>query len=158
MQPKTTRMDQTTSTNLFDLNIDDQSSGYLSETAKWAKFFAVLGFIGCGFMVLFALFAGTVFSTLRSTTGTVAEMSMLGGAFFSIFCILFALLYFFPCLYLFRFGSRMQAALRNNEQPSLAESFRNLKACFRFIGILTIVVSSIYILFFLFAIIFSIPR
>jgi len=61
------------------------------------------------------------------------------GAFVSVFYILMALLYFFPCLYLFNFASKMQIALRNNDQDHLNESFKNLKSTFRFVGILTIV-------------------
>jgi hypothetical protein len=57
-----------------------------------------------------------------------------------------ALLYFFPCLYLFRFAQKMKQALNHSDQESLITSLGNLKACFRFMGILTIVVLGIYLL------------
>jgi hypothetical protein len=80
-------------------------------------------------------------------------MSRYGGGFSSVGAgsitlvyVLIGLLYFFPCLYLFNFSSKMQIALRNNDQELLNQSFKNLKSCFKFIGILTIIVISIYLL------------
>jgi Family of unknown function (DUF5362) len=142
-------MDQNPSTNLFDLNVDQQSADYLGETAKWAKFFAILGFIGCGLMLLFALFAGAVMTALRSSSGQSEQLSTVATVIISICFILFGLLYFFPCLYLYNFAAKMQVALRNNDQPLLTQSFKNLKSCFRFIGILTIITLSLYAIFFM---------
>ena len=73
-------------------------------------------------------------------------MSPALGTIMAVFYILFALVYFFPCLYLFRFGSQMQLALRNNDQQMLTSSFKYLKSWFRFVGILTIVVLSCWVL------------
>jgi hypothetical protein len=138
-------MEQNTS-NLFELHVDPQSIAYLGETARWAKFLAIIGFIMCTLIVLAGIFAGTVFSSLGDNFG----MGALGvGA--AIFYILIALLWFFPCLFLYRFAVRTQVALRNNEQQNLTAGLANLKSYFKFVGILTIVVISIYILLFIFA-------
>lgn len=146
-------MEQNTpTTNLFDLHVDVQSSAYLAETSKWAKFLAILGFIFCGLIILVAIFAGSILSSMVSRYGG-DTMPGFGGAFISIIYILVALLYFFPCLYLFRFATKMQVALKNNDQEILVGSFKNLKSCFRFVGILTIVVLSLYVLFLIFVII-----
>ncbi len=77
---------------------------------------------------------------------SAAAMSTVGGAFLSIVYVLVALLYFFPCLYLFRFSTRMQTSIRSNDQRLLNSSFSNLKSCFKFMGILTIVVLACYFL------------
>jgi hypothetical protein len=150
-------MEQNPSTSLFELHIDAPSSAYLSETAKWAKFFAILGFIFCGLIVCAAFFAGSIMSALsgmnRYGTETTGAATAIGGAFLAILYIAIALLYFFPCLFLFRFATKMKAALRTNDQEQLATSFKNLKSCFRFMGILTIIVLSIYVLVLIFAII-----
>jgi hypothetical protein len=55
-----------------------------------------------------------------------------------------AVLYFFPSLFLFQFGSKMKIALNNNDQPALNLSFTKLKAYFRFWGVLTIILISFY--------------
>ena len=52
--------------NLFDLHIDPQSQGYLSETAKWAKFLSILGFIMLGLFVILMLVGGaSTFTTFQ---------------------------------------------------------------------------------------------
>ena len=60
--------------------------------------------------------------------------------------ILIAILYFFPCLYLYNFSAKMQRALQANDQGSLTDSFKNLKSCFKFLGIMTIVILTFYLL------------
>jgi len=137
----------TTDQNLFELQIDQQSIGYLGETAKWAKFLSIMGFIACGFMLIAALFAGTLMATFSQMGGGYGAGSAMGmGGAMAFVYIALALLYFFPCLYLFKFAGKMQFALRNNDQTTLNASFGQLKSCFKFLGILTIVILSIYVL------------
>jgi hypothetical protein len=138
-------MEQPASTSLFDLHIDHQSSSYLHEASRWAKFLAIVGFIFCGLLALIALFAGSFLGKFMDSFGS-ASSAYFGGAFVTIIYFGLALLYFFPCLYLYRFGSRAQTALRANDNEQMTSSFRSLKSCFRFLGILTIIVLSFYVL------------
>lgn len=138
-----------TNQNLFDLQIDHQSNNYLSEAAKWGKFLAIMGFIFCGLLVLVALFAGTLMASMMSGFGgadTGSAGAAVGGGIITFVYIIFALIYFFPCLYLFNFSAKMQAALRSNQQELLNTSFRNLKSCFKFMGILMIVMLAFWAL------------
>jgi ABC-type dipeptide/oligopeptide/nickel transport system permease component len=133
--------------HLFDLQIDQQSISYLGETARWAKFLSIVGFIMCGLMIVLALFAGTLMATLSRfrSNDALQGMAVMENAFPLIYIVV-ALLYFLPCLYLFNFAGKMQTALHDNDQISLNASFGQLKSCFKFVGILTIVVLSFYIL------------
>ena len=127
--------------HLFDLNIDQQSSSLLSETARWGKFLAIVGFVLCLLMVLLSYFAGAMIaSQLPSTTAGI------GGGVLTFGYILFALLWFFPCLYLYQFSVKMQSAIRRNDQVLLHTAFKNLKSCFKFIGIVTLVIISFYVI------------
>ncbi|MBA4168554.1 MAG: hypothetical protein H0X41_13595, partial [Chitinophagaceae bacterium] len=54
--------------SLFDLHVDQQSITYLSESARWARFIAIIGFIFCGLMALAAFFIGTIMTALMSST------------------------------------------------------------------------------------------
>ena len=115
--------------NLFELQIDQQSISYLGETAKWAKFLSIVGFVMCGLMVIFALFAGTIIVNTISKLNPDQGLAATGmGGFFSIIYLVIALIYFFPCLYLFNYASKMQVALRNNDQINLNKSFGHLKS------------------------------
>jgi len=138
--------------NLFDLQIDQPSINYLSETARWSRFLAIIGFIGCGFMVIIGLFFGSQMVRLMPGLGDVG-MTTAMSVFISFFIIFTSLIMFFPSLYLFNFSSKMRKALNNNDQPTLTESLKNLKSFFKFWGILLIVYLSFYALALLAAII-----
>ncbi|HEX9512801.1 MAG TPA: DUF5362 family protein [Puia sp.] len=138
-------MEQNTE-SLFELQVDHNASAYLGETARWAKFLAILGFICSGILVLVALFAGSFIATLA---GGMGGASYLGGMISFVYIVI-ALVMFFPNLYLFNFASRMQVALRSNDQEQLTRSFGSLKSCYRFIGILMIIYLGLILLFFIF--------
>ncbi|MFT3824127.1 MAG: DUF5362 family protein [Chitinophagaceae bacterium] len=139
-------MEQQQTESLFELQIDPAISRYLSETARWTKFLSIVGFIGCALIMLIAVFMGAFWSSFMGLTGTDGPAFAMGGTVLMVVYVLIALLYFFPCLYLFRFSSRMQVALVNNDQVALTTAFQNLKSCFKFIGILTIIVLAFWIL------------
>ncbi len=136
------------SSNLFELQIDQQASVYLGETAKWAKFLSIVGFIMCAILLVIGIFAGTMLANMNDSFGG-AYAAGYGTAFGMIYAF-GALLYFFPCLYLFRFSTAMQTALRSNDQQTLLKSFRNLKSCYKFLGILTLVILILWVLAFVF--------
>ena len=73
------------------------------------------------------------------------------GAVMAFYYIVIALIYFFPCLFLFRFATKMKVALASNDQETLNTSFQNLKATFRYMGIVTIVMLVFFLLAFLVA-------
>jgi hypothetical protein len=131
--------------SLFDLHIDQQSIGYLSEGARWARFVAVIGFIFCGLMVIVAFFIGAIMSAMMSSLGG-GGITAIGGGAFTFLYLIFAAIGFIPCLFLYRFGSQMQTAIKNNQQDKLNTSLSNLKSYFKFIGILFIIMLSFYAL------------
>lgn len=133
---------------LFSLSIDPVVKGHLSDTARWAKFLSIIGFVFCGLMLIGAIFGVTTGSMYASRYGEYEgnRMMAMGSAVGTFIFILVALVYFFPLLFLFRFSSRMKTALQANDQQALDDSFRNLKAMFRFIGVLTIIILAIWLL------------
>jgi hypothetical protein len=135
---------------LFDLHLDEPSISHFSESARWAKFIAIVGFIFCAFMVMGAIFMGAIFSSLG--TQMAGFPAFAGGGLISAMYLIFAVIFFFPNLFLYRFAAQIQQSIRLNEQPRLQSSLKNLKSYFRFIGILYIVVIAFYILIFVFAI------
>jgi hypothetical protein len=135
-------------TNLFELQIDQPSQNYLSESARWARFLAIMGFIGCGLMVLGGLLFGSFFSLMMKNAEpeTTAAAGGMISSLYAASAIMGAVLIFFPSLYLFRFSSKMRMATNNNDQSALTDSIKNLKSFFKFYGIVTIVVLSLYAL------------
>lgn len=141
-------MESLKSEHLFDLQVDQQATQYLSDAAKWAKFLSIVGFILTGIMVIAALFAGSLLSSLPQMEG----METIGGGAITAIYLFGAVIWFFPCLYLYRFSDKAQAAIRSTEQHALNSSLKNLKSCFRFMGIFTIVMLCIYAVIFVVAI------
>lgn len=124
------------------LNLNLASEDFLKNTTKWGKFLAIVGFVGIGFVILVAIFAGTMVGSMMGEAspklgGTEAFM-------LTFFYLLFAALYFFPVLYLYRFSDKMQDGLKTQNEELVTESFRNLKSLFKFMGILTIVIIGFY--------------
>jgi hypothetical protein len=130
-------METNATSSLFELQVDHESTSYLKDAARWAKFLAIVGFIFCGLFVILGIFAGALIGGMYSSMG-VGQSSGTGGIF-SFLYVLIALLYFFPCLYTFNFAKKMQVALAGNDQAQLNQSFKNLKACYRFLGILMVI-------------------
>ena len=137
-------------TNLFELQVDPASQMYLRDTAKWAKFLAIIGFIMCGLIILIGIFASSVFTAMGSRFGNEGTFPAAMGGFLAFVYICVAVVAFFPYLFLLKFSNHMLRALRNNDQQQLTSSFRNLKACYKYVGILTIIFLTLYILMFLF--------
>ena len=142
--------------SLFELQVDHEVNSHLKETAKWAKFLSVMGFIGIGFMTIAVVVMGTMATRLSS----LSTSAVLGAGGFMQVVLLFAImaLYFFPCLFLFNFSNKMLRAIKDNDQYSLVAAFRNLKLVFKYVGILTIVFIGIYLLVIVFAVIFAAAR
>src|ERR1700733_7444260 len=101
-------MADTTQNSLFELSFDHESTGYLTETARWGKFLAIVGFIYCGLIAIFSFFAGSILANnpaVAAYPGTeVRSVSMIGGAFLTMLYLIIAVIYFFPCLYLLRYS------------------------------------------------------
>jgi hypothetical protein len=68
------------------------------------------------------------------------------GASMAVMYLLFAAIGFFPLLFTYRFANQMRGALNSNDQALLNTSFQNLKICYRYIGIVAIIVLVLFIL------------
>lgn len=135
-------------TNTSNTTLTNNSITYLKETAKWAHFLAILGFITVGFMVLGGLFAGTLISSIPAYD----DIPMSGGLIGAIYIVI-AIIYIFPVLYLYKFAASTKKAIQQNNQSSLEEGLKNLKSHYKFIGIFAIITLSFYLLIFIISLI-----
>ena len=136
-----------------DLQVTPQTQSYLSESAKWGKFLAIMGFILCGIMVIIAFIIPS-FMVKVPPYNEMSESYTAGmKAGMTIMYLLFSLLFFFPCFYLYKFSVKMQSAVKSISQENFDESLMNLKSMFKFYGILTIIILSFYALVFVIAMI-----
>jgi hypothetical protein len=140
----------------FDLQLNESAKGFLKEAAKWAYFLSILGYIGIGFIVLAAIFAGALFAFIGNLNREMGNVGLLGGGFISAIYLIIGALYFFPIYYLNRFSSNLKTALRDNNSEILAKSFEYLKSHYKFIGIVAVITLCFYALIILGVFIFAI--
>jgi hypothetical protein len=145
------------------VEIGQEALGYLDTTRKWTMFFAILGFIGLGLMLVFSLVAGTFLSAFTSSMSGMSGMdsvegmegvkaaSGIAGIMFFVVMLVFAVIYFFPLLYLLKYSQHSKRAVANCDSNEMTLAFKNLKSYWKYMGILVIILLSVYLIIFLIA-------
>jgi len=123
------------------LEIEQSTLKQLNTARKWAMFLAIIGFIFLGIMIVVGLIAGTFLKTFSSGENN----SGISDSLMFIPILLIGLIYFFPVLFLFRFSKYISRAIQNLDNLQFHKAIKNLKLYFAYIGILIIIVLSIYI-------------
>ena len=123
-----------------------EAQHYLHETAKWASFLSIVGFIMCGLFLLMAFFIGAIFSFLGNISPVYNQMPAGVGTFLSVIFILFDVLYFFFPFYLYHFARKAKRGIALSDTEEITEALGKLKSFFKLAGIVTIVMLCIYAL------------
>ena len=124
------------STSNQNLEITQVTKSIFLETAKQAKFLAILGFIGMGIMVIAGFFMGAIMSSLGSLSSysnTPNPFGMIGSIFFVILYLIMALIYYFPIKYLYDFSTKVKKAFEIQDQMLFNEAILELKAHYKYI-------------------------
>lgn len=135
--------------------LGEEAKYYLHNIGRWASFFSVLGYIVTGLLVLLVIFVGAFFSMMSAfqskysgVDNNMAYSAMSAGLNVLRFIYLgIAILNFFGAFYLGRFAARIKTAVAINDSLTVTSAFENLKSFFKLIGITTIVLLSIDLLF-----------
>ncbi|MDR2768132.1 MAG: hypothetical protein LBB82_07395 [Treponema sp.] len=115
---------------------------YLKSAAPWTRFLGIIGFIGCGFMAAGAI--GTLVG-LNITPIPGMENTAISSVMF-IYLLGVGALFFFPSLFKFRFGKKVQSYLKTDDPQDLEEAFRYNKSLWKFTGILYIIALGLFVL------------
>ena len=124
-----------------DLQVDTIVQQHLSDTAKWARFLAIVGFIFsaiCFLAGLFSMINADTSPKRRSYFETTSSQD-LSPIYSGILLLVIALVWFATSLYTWRFGDKMKIALATTDQFSFTDAFANLYKNYRLMGIVTIV-------------------
>lgn len=123
-----------------NLVVDDTTRSYFYETAKWARFLAIVGFIGASLILIAALFmillGGTFFTQFPTEDGNSTPAWLF--PFIGFLYFILGGFGFYISLLLYRFGEQMITALDNHQQEIFNGSLKNLRVMFRIYGIITI--------------------
>jgi hypothetical protein len=137
--------------SIFEISINEESQYYLRDIAKWAKFLAIVGLIMGGLVSLagvFVMIAGPALSSLMGDMGIA--ISAMG-----IVYVLAGLLYIYPSLKQLKFANQIVQGFGKQDQTTITSAFQNLKAVFRYWGILTVIIIGLYALLLLGAMLFG---
>jgi hypothetical protein len=134
-----------------ELAITTEIRRYLYTAGSWAIFLSIISFIACGFLVIMGLFMGSMMNASMKMAGMPSFL-------FTLIYLVMALVYFFPGLYLLRFGNRMRSSIQDQSQEDLTQSFANLKSFFKYSGILIIVMITVYLLAMIAAVLVAMGR
>jgi len=127
------------SLNNESLIMTKDTLGSLDRIIYWAKFLSILGFIGVAFMLIGALSIALVGNSIMGSE--VAGISVV--------YLVFAAIYFMPMYYLFKFATHARQGLTHKSQYETDQGLIYLAAHYKFIGIMAIVLLSLYVLIFI---------
>ncbi|WP_237028703.1 DUF5362 family protein [Pedobacter steynii] len=134
------------------LVITEDIRSYIYDTAKWAKFLSVIGFVFCVLIVICAFFVPAVISSMTAMGGQ-SPVTQIAPAVLTVTYLLIGLLYFYPSLMLFKYATAAQKAVLFLDQSSLGIAMSKMKSFFKFWGVFTIVIISFYVIGILFAVV-----
>ena len=143
--------DNLENSNTQPITLNDFDKYYIHQTAKWTRLLSII--VGIGFLILFAIGMTAIGGLNTGNTAIALPTGMLAGIYF-----LLAGVYFFPVFYLYKSSINMQEGVLNNNQERLTEGFKFLHFHFKFLGIMTITVISLYILLIIGAMLFTFMR
>jgi hypothetical protein len=140
------------------VEIGQEALGYFDTTRKWTMFFAILGFVLLGLVLIIGLVAGSLIRGLTSGMSGMEGMEGMGsvraaGGFASIMMfivmLIMAVIYFFPLLYLLKFSQHAKKAVATCDSNEMTLAFRNIKSYWKYMGILVIILLVVYLIIFL---------
>lgn len=111
-----------------------------ASTRPWVLLLGILGFLFTGLMVLISIFI--MFIPLGDLAGD-------GGSAFGfgigLAYLLLSLIYFFPSLYLVKYGRALKALMESENFEDLEDAFELQKRFWKLIGIIVLVMIVVYI-------------
>ena len=115
----------------------------LRQTRPWVLFLAILGFIGCGLIVLVGL--------VVMLAGSLVNQYGRHGGFgippvIGLIYMAMGLLYFFPAYYLVKYSGGISRFLGSGQSADMEAALASQKSFWKFVGILTVIVLSLYLL------------
>lgn len=128
-----------------DFQVSDHMLESLRATRPWVKFLAILGFIGCALMVLVAL---AMLGGVSKMPGAMAGFAPVMGVLY----LLFALLYFFPCLYLYRYAGAI-SRIPESGAAAMEEALAKQKSFWKFVGMVAAIILALELIFIVFGVV-----
>lgn len=117
-------------------------------TRPWVIFFAVMMFIGSGFLVLGALGMAMMggMSSIASSRSATPFPAGIGFALAAVYLVL-AVVYVFPGVKLVQYASAISRLVRTRQESDLVMALDRQRSFWKLVGIMMIVMIGLYVLF-----------
>jgi hypothetical protein len=119
----------------------------LKETRPWVKFLAVLGMIGTVLMLLGGIGGLAAFTFAASGSSGLGPWGPGMVALMAVLYLAMALLYIYPILKLFKYSGAITRLSQSGSVRDLEDALGQQKSFWKFIGILTLIMVVIYLVF-----------
>lgn len=130
------------------MTVNEKMKADLLSSAKWAKFLCIVACIGMAFIVLVAILLLVFGSSLSRFAPNAGPTGLVSFIYFVI-----AAIYIYPIIKGFQFANATKEACLSNNENELARGFDGMRSVLKFMGIITIIILSLYALLFVIAII-----
>lgn len=133
-----------------ELKLDETAKAYLLETARWAKFISILGFIFLGFYMI----GGIAYAYIIISSPELSTMTKgIGATGMFLFYALFGFIIIYPVFALYKYTVLIKHAIKNTDTMTMNDAFRYHRNYYRYNGIITIILIGLYALVFIIMII-----
>lgn len=128
-----------------DLQLNSSSKDFLKQTAKWAKFLAIISIVFSAIIVIIGLFFGKFMSAMSGMQAAATGQTMPNlysgsvGIFMAVYYAVIGLIMLYPGVRMLQFSNNINAALSSNDTLALESGLKRLRSVFRFYGILAII-------------------
>lgn len=128
-----------------NLILNEETKSDILKASRWAQFISIVGYVGVAIIFiggLFTLLASFFYANLMQTGD---ELKYIIPSLAGIYIVL-GLLYFFPVHFLYKMSSNLKKGILQNSQETINLGFKNMSNLFKYTGIMTIVILSLYAL------------
>lgn len=116
---------------------------YMLESARWAKFISIVGFVLAFFIAVFALGINSLLPAINQITARSGGAAIPAGTmttFITVYYLIIAFICFLFYFRLYQYSVNAQKAMHNSSQDEVEKAFKQLGGFFKYWGILTIVI------------------
>jgi hypothetical protein len=110
---------------------------YLKGASPWLRFLGIIGFIGCGILVVIGIVMLIAMPSLAPEIGEA--WSRIAGTSLGFLYIILGVVGFFPSRFIYKFGTKIRGFLRSNAEQELELAFKYNRSFWKFSGIVTII-------------------
>lgn len=133
--------------------VDETAQTYMLETAKWAKFLSILGFLFCSLLIIGAIFFTENLSRISGINETAVMSSTKGFIY-----IIIAGVCVYPIYAQYQFAKLIETSIKTLNQEKFNAAFRQLDNMYQYTGIIIIICLVVYSIIMIFALVGAVLR